>query len=274
MKSMMVLATLLAGAPASAAVAVPEAEPGALVPLGKWQVEYAKSSCIISRAFGEGEQRILFTLRPAPSSETVRFWIIKPGPGGRGARGNADVSLSGGFIPKFAEYASVTSNGMRVTSIDLPRETLESLAKGDLIAIKASRWVNVSLRLPGFDKVMTEIKKCEADLLTSWGLDAAAQTAIATPPKGRLAPVFVSDDYPEEALDNAISGTVGVRLKVEPDGTVSDCTVLESSGAPVLDRQTCLVAKRRGHYTPAMSREGRPLWSFTFERITWQIVDM
>ena len=91
MKSMMVLATLLAGAPASAAVPGAEAAPATLVPLGKWQVEYAKSSCIISRAFGEGEQRILFTLRPAPSSETVRFWIIKPGPGGRGARGNAEV---------------------------------------------------------------------------------------------------------------------------------------------------------------------------------------
>jgi TonB family protein len=256
------------------AALAPATAPPELLPSSKWQVEYAKSSCIISRAFGEGEQRILFTLRPAPSSETVRFWIIKPGPAGRGGGGKADVTLSGGFVPEFAEFASVTSNGMRVTSIDLPRGTLEPLAKGDKIAIKAGRWVNMSLRLPGFDKVMAEIDKCESDLLTSWGFDKAAQTSIAIPPKGRLAGVFVADDYPEEALAAAISGTVGVRLKIEPDGTVSDCAVLESSGAPVLDKQTCLVAKRRGLYTPAISREGRPLWSFTFERITWQVVDM
>lgn len=257
------------------AAAAPAAQPPAeLLPSGKWQVEYAKSSCIISRSFGEGDDKVLFTLRPAPSSETVRFWIIKPGPKARGGRGNADVTLSGGFAPEFAEYASVASNGMHVTSIDLPRATLNSLAKGDRISIKAGKWVHLSMRPTGFDKVMTEIDRCESDLLAIWGLDRAAQTAIAVPPKGRLAGVFVANDYPEEALMAGRSGTVGVRLKIEPDGTVSDCTVLESSGTPILDKQTCAVAERRGRYTPAMSHDGRQLWSFTFERITWQMVDM
>ena len=262
---MIVVALLLATA---------ASEPPLLVPSGKWQVEYAKSSCIISRAFGEGDAKVLFTLRPAPSSGTMRLWIIKPSPAGRGSRGNAKVALSGGYVPEYAEYASQTSNGMRVTSIDLPRATLVSLSKGDSIAIKADRWVNIRLQPSGFDKVMKEVEKCESDLLASWGFDLAAQTAIATPPQGRLYSFFNADDYPENELMRGISGSVGVRLKVEPDGRVSDCLVLEPSGSVGLDKQTCALALRRARYTPAVSREGRPLWSYTFERVTWMVVDM
>jgi len=271
MKSLRMLAALLlAGTVKEANSETPLIE---LDPSGKWQVEYAKSSCIISRAFGEGNERMLLTLRPAPSSGTVRLWVIKPAPAGRGARGKAKVTLSSGFIPEFAEYASVSSSGMRVTSIDLPRVALDPLSKGDGISINAGRWVKVRLRPTGFDKVMKEVEKCESDLLTSWGFDKAAQTAIATPPKGRLSQFIEADDYPEFELVHAISGTVGVRLRIEPDGTVGDCVVLESSGSAGLDKQTCAVAKRRAHYAPAMSSEGKPLWSFTFERVTWMVVD-
>jgi protein TonB len=70
-----------------------------------------------------------------------------------------------------------------------------------------------------------------------------------------------------------IGGTTGVRLRIEPDGKVSECAVIESSGSAGLDKQTCAVSKRRGRYTPAIGHDGKPLWSFTFERITWMVVD-
>ena len=56
MKSLAMLAALLLAGAARAATAVSEPPPIGLLPSGKWQVEYAKSSCIISRAFGEGAQ--------------------------------------------------------------------------------------------------------------------------------------------------------------------------------------------------------------------------
>jgi TonB family protein len=262
----MILVALLLGAASAAA-------PAELSPSGKWQVEYAKSSCIVSRAFGEGDQRTLFGLKPAPYSETVPLLIIKQSAPGRSARGEAQVSLSGGFVPEFASYATVTSSGTRVTMINVPRATLDSLANGDSITIKADRWANVTLNPTGFDKVMKAVDACESDLLVSWGFDKAAQAAVATRPKGRLANAFKGDDYPENELMAGIGGTTGVRLRIEPDGKVSECAVIESSGSAGLDKQTCAVSKRRGRYTPAIGHDGKPLWSFTFERITWMVVD-
>jgi len=99
MKSLAMLAALLLAGAARAATAVSEPPPIELLPSGKWQVEYAKSSCIISRAFGEGAQKMLFGLKPAPYSDVVSVLVIQPSPKGRGVRGTADVKLSSGFVP-------------------------------------------------------------------------------------------------------------------------------------------------------------------------------
>lgn len=274
MKSLMMLAALMLAGAVEAAEQKTEPPPTELLPSGKWQVEYAKSSCIISRAFGDGEQRMLFGMKPAPYSDNARLLLIEPSSRGRGDRGEAKVVLSGGYVPDYSDYASVTSSGARVTTIDVPRATLDSLAKGDSITIKAGRWVNATLRPTGFGKVMQALDECESDLLTSWGFDKAAQAAVATRPKGRLAGVFKADDYPDNDLMAGNSGTTGVRLRIELDGRVSECVVVESSGSRGLDEQTCAVAKRRARYSPAVGHDGKPLWSFSFERITWMIMDM
>ena len=259
---------LLAAAPIS------ETPSPELLPSSKWQVEYAKSSCIISRAFGEGEQKAIFGLKPAPYSGTVPLVLIKAAPAGGADRGDAKVSLSGGFVPEYASYVTVTAKGSRVTQIDVPRKTLDSLAKGESITIKAGRWVSVTLRPTGFDKVMKAVDDCESDLLASWGFDKSMQAGVISRPDGRLSGVFKPEDYPEGELTRGIGGTVGVRLKVEPTGSVSECTVIESSGASALDKQTCNVAARRAHYVPAMGIDGKPVWAFTFERVTWMVMDM
>lgn len=273
MKSLTMVAALLVAGGAQAVAKSSEPPPRDLLPSGKWTVEYAKSSCIISRAFGEGTQRTIFALKSAPYSDTTRLLIVVPSAAARGAQGDAKVTLSGGYVPEFSYYASVTSNGTRVTAIDLPRDTLDSLAKGDSITIKAGKWVALILRPTGFDKVMKPLDECESDLLASWGFDKAAQAAVATRPKGRLRGVFQPNDYPNKELEAGIGGTVGVRLRVETDGKVSECVVVEPSGAPGLDKQTCAVARRRARYSPALGKDLKPLWSFTFERITWMVID-
>lgn len=266
MKLMMTCSLLLAGTNAAAAGDPTRSE---LLPSGKWQVEYAKSSCIISRAFGEQGQQTLFGLKPAPNSEVVALLIVQPSAKGRGVRGEAQVRLTGGFVPEFADYVSVTAKGMRVTTISLPRTALEVLAKGEGIAIKADTWVDVALHPTGFDKALAAMKECEADLLASWGFDRAAQAAVAKPPQGSLRGLFRPDDYPMDLLEGGIGGDVGIRLRVEPDGSISECAVIESSGTPALDKHTCTLAKRRAQFAPAIGHDGKPCWSFTFGRVSW-----
>jgi TonB family protein len=270
----MKLLTMWAALMLAAAVqaAAPSSEPPTeLLPSGKWQVEYAKSSCIISRAFGEGAQKMLFGLKPAPYSDVVSIFVIQPSQKGRGVRGTADVKLSSGFVPQTADFTSVTASGMRVTTISLSRATLDALAKGDSIAIKAGNLVKVSLKPSAFDKALKSFDECEADLLESWGFSRAAQAAIAERPKGTLIGLFSPDDYPSSAIESGISGTVGFRLRIEAQGDISECAVIESSGSSILDRATCAIAKKRAHFLPAIGKDGKPTWSFTFSRVTWML---
>lgn len=251
--------------------AATHAAPAVLSPSGKWQVEYAKSSCIISRAFGEKPNVTLFGLKPAPYSDYLSMLIIQPSSKGRGAAGDVEIKLSSGFVPEQPTYSSVTAHGMRVTTISLQREALDALARGDSIAVKAGKWVNVALQPTGFDKALKALEDCEADLLVSWGLSREAQAAIAERPKGTLQGLIRSDDYPFDLVERGIQGSVGVRLRIEPDGSTSECTIIESSGAPALDKHTCALFKKRARYASALGHDGKPLWSFTFGRVTWML---
>jgi TonB family protein len=269
MKSLSVVLMLwLAGTPNPVGQSAPELQAS-----GKWTMEYAQSSCIISRVFGEGTERTIVAFKPAPYSENVQIVLIKPG-AGRVDRGDASVTFSSGYVPAYAYYSTTAVKGARVTLIDVPRAALDALAKGDTISIAAAKWIRLSIHPAGFDKVITALSDCESDLLSSWGFGKVAQDAVVTRPKGSLREAIKPDDYPESALDAGLGGTVGVRLRVETDGKVTDCLVVEKSGVPDLDKQTCAVAKRRALYTPAIGHDGKPLWSFTFERVTWMVVDM
>lgn len=267
MKSLTMLTALLfAGTAQAGSNAAPPAE---LLPSGKWQVEYAKSSCIISRQFGQKPNAILFGIKPSPNSDIVSLFVIQSSGKARGIRGVADIRLSSGYTPDSANYWSVTSKGLRVTTIGLPRPALEALAKGDSIAIKAGESVNATLKPTGFDRVLKALEDCESDLLTSWGFDKAAQAAVAKRPQGSFAGVFNADDYPSDALESGLGGSVGFRLRIEQDGKISDCAVIESSGTPSLDKQTCAVVKKRARFSPALGHDGKPIWSFTFGRTVW-----
>ncbi len=254
-----------------AQAAAAQASPVALMPSGKWQVEYAKSSCIISRAFGDKPNVTLFGLKPAPYSDYLAMLIIQPSPKGRGVTGDANIRLSSGFVPEKSTYSSVTANGMRVTTINLQRATLDALAKGDSIVVKAGEVVAVALQPTGFDKALKALEECEADLLVSWGFSREAQAAIAVRPKGTLQGLLGPSDYPASALSWGVGGSVGFRLKVEADGTISECKVIESSGNADLDRHTCGLMKKRAHYAAAVGHDGAPKWSFVFGRVTWMI---
>jgi periplasmic protein TonB len=70
-------------------------------------------------------------------------------------------------------------------------------------------------------------------------------------------------------------GTVGVRFTVEPNGRVSDCRPVGSSGNPALDATTCSLVEQRLRFSPALNAQGQPIptevrtsyaWGRTFRR--------
>lgn len=68
-----------------------------------------------------------------------------------------------------------------------------------------------------------------------------------------------------------MSGTVGVRYRVNADGKVSDCLVTHSSGYLALDSLTCGLIERRFRFSPARDETGRPVSSIIVEEHSWII---
>jgi TonB family protein len=92
-----------------------------------------------------------------------------------------------------------------------------------------------------------------------------------TPVGGSLAGLVKAQDYPVEALDRNEQGTVGVLLKVDPTGAVSDCVVEESSGSAALDAQTCRILRLRATFTPARDDRGANVAGEFHGRVTWRL---
>ncbi len=88
--------------------------------------------------------------------------------------------------------------------------------------------------------------------------------------KGRIR----DSDYPREAGEEGIGGTVGVRFVVEPDGRVSRCSIERSSGSPALDDRTCALIVQRFRYDPSRDPEGRPVRATIVQNHTWMIHDL
>ena len=114
-----------------------------------------------------------------------------------------------------------------------------------------------------------------------------ALTALAQPGSGQLSaqaanlpPVraqadisqFVSDaDYPAEALIRNEQGTVRFELSVAPDGDVTGCRVVGSSGSSALDEATCSIMTSRARFTPARDSAGAPVADRVAARLNWAL---
>lgn len=81
----------------------------------------------------------------------------------------------------------------------------------------------------------------------------------------------IQQNYPSEALRNEESGTVRLRVTVNPLGRVSECTVTGSSGSPSLDAAACDGMIRYAEFDPARDADGVAIYSNYNTAIRYQI---
>src|SRR5215218_9571080 len=89
------------------------------------------------------------------------------------------------------------------------------------------------------------------------GPGGAGDGGVAEPP--RLAtPVLRGRDIPRDLLDQWPSGVpVFLRLRVNPQGYVSECNVLRGTGNAAIDNAMCNIAHDRLRFRPALNRSGQ-----------------
>lgn len=81
-------------------------------------------------------------------------------------------------------------------------------------------------------------------------------------------------DYPESLVEAGINTSVGVRYAVQPDGRVTGCRVIRSSGYAQVDALTCREIERGYRYRPWRDAEGRAVPSVVVHDFDWFVDDM
>ena len=66
-------------------------------------------------------------------------------------------------------------------------------------------------------------------------------------------------EYPRLSATGIVSGSVGVTIKVNPDGSVSNCRVARSSGDRSIDALMCQLTLSYIRFDPAHDPSGRPV---------------
>ena len=91
------------------------------------------------------------------------------------------------------------------------------------------------------------------------GPGGGGDNGIFEPPH-LVTPVLTGRDFPRGMLEQWPAGLpVFLRLRVNPQGFVSECNVLRGTGVPVIDAVMCDMAHDRLRFRPAVNRSGQPV---------------
>ncbi|MDF8334128.1 TonB family protein [Novosphingobium cyanobacteriorum] len=101
----------------------------------------------------------------------------------------------------------------------------------------------------------------------------AARAAEPTAPVPASNPGFwvTTEDYPARALREEREGVVRFALTVSAEGTPTGCEIVQSTGSPDLDTQSCALIMERARFTPATDKKGRPVEGTYRSSVRWVI---
>lgn len=102
---------------------------------------------------------------------------------------------------------------------------------------------------------------------------AAAQASAKEPARPLRDLNAYVDDYPASAIRAGEQGTVRFTLDISADGRVTRCSIVESSGSPLLDATTCRTLRARARFTPARDAAGNAVPDTIASSIRWSLPD-
>ena len=274
-----VIAACVVCAPAAAAP---------LQPTGKWEVQYADSSCVAKRSFGDHT----LAIQPAPLGLTTRLIVEAPGRALRVRQYPATIIPEGSAdgIKASTLIYPLRTKGRRGIQIILPTADMDRIRPGGRLRIVAGHKVRketsglpdapekteVDLAFGSTGAVSNALETCMADLRKHWGmvdgkLPEPVKQSVA---RGDIRAIFSADDYPLDAMNERQSGTTRMLLMIDERGTVADCVVMESSGVATLDAMGCQVIRERARFTPAQDADGKPTRdTYVTPPVRWMIAD-
>lgn len=271
-----------------------------LAPSTKWALNYDRDSCTLARAFGQGDQQVIARFIQYEPGVSFDFQLLgKPlRPGGSIQDVRLRFGAAGEFVRTTAMGGYANTEGDRTSALFM-RGRLDNLDPGN---IQRDDWARMSpaerqrlnsidpaveagvtsvtvraggrtitLKLGSMGPAMREMRKCTADLVSQWGLIAAEQALLASPPLPRSDPGqwLRSSDYPSDSLLRGEQALIRYRLMVDAAGRPTTCAIQSAIAKGNFAEVSCNLLQRRASFEPARKADGTPVPSYSVGSVRW-----
>jgi hypothetical protein len=236
-------------------------------PAGDWSIQQG-NHCLAVLLFTHKSAQLRFAIEPHPTKPLDLVYFI--------TEGDADFGWATGDIAVGTKWKS----GQRLQVIPssqthhityqwgISDEGLDEVEAAGRIQVGGEA-LRLDLSLPGLTSARAQLRACDSALLTRWGFGPAQQAKIAHFPT--IEKLNIKDsDYPIPAQKRGSIGDVDGYLIVGADGKASDCHVLDSSGWPALDSQSCRLLVQRPQYKPATDKSGNAMAAPYYFEFVWR----
>ena len=242
-------------------------------PTGKWIVDFDQPQCVAQRNYGTAEDPLYLILKQPPLGDVMQVAISNQRPAGKATEQDGRIEFDGQESIKVSVVAfQPLGSKLRTRS---RKSHACSVRRGQDCNQRriSTRGLNERLALAEITPLLKIMDECVQDLRDTWHAheEGSISGGLAKEANGNLQGLFRGDDYPADALHNDQSGTVAVALLIDERGAVADCSIIGTSNVAILDAQTCILAKKRAKFRPAVGRDGKPAKDAFIQRITWRL---
>lgn len=245
-----------------------------LVPSGKWTVDYAQTGCILSRDYGTAPAITSVGLKPFPLGDALEVITVSPGTPTKRyqiSKGTLTLQPSGETFKSDVTVYGIPATNRTVTTLKAEGDIAAKVLRSTSVSIALADGSHKNFAVPGIIGAAAALKTCQDDLLKGWGIDPTERDRVPTPKPRVEVPTAMTDDYPAEAVASHSEGTTVIVWTIQPNGLVSECRVVQSSGSKALDDAACRAIKKRGRYLPVVDREGKPATAHEMRKVVWRL---
>lgn len=257
------LAALMISSPSSA---VPPRQP-----TGQWVVNFDAAQCFAARNYGTVEKPLYLIVKAPPIGGVMQVAVMRKGRTSKVEQQRGSLQFDDLEPLRISLLDYVERNAkLRSFLVNVPLEKFAAARNASSIRI-STPGLDERFALSSMAGLLKTMDECVADLRRVWNISDpdSGNSILKERAKGELRRLFDADDYPTQALYQGDTGTVAIAIMVDELGKVADCSIIATSGVPVLDAQACAVILERGRFTPAIGPDGKPAKSGYVQRITW-----
>jgi TonB family protein len=280
---------MLGGAASAAAAMILMASPATSFaapklrePTAKWTVETQANECLLVRSYGSPRNPLFLALSEAPVGAGANATILYNREWALFGSGDAIVRFDGGE-PIEAWFGSrllwnlskeIKTLTMRSVMMGMETDSQKLLTNAASVTFDVPGELKIAFALPEHSAALKTLDDCATNLGVKWGYPIEEQRRIVKPPRREkgLRGLFTAADYPAAALKDGRMGRAHVRLRIDDTGSITECSVLRSSGSAELDATTCKVLNERAKFDPARDVDGKATRGIVVTAVHWMLM--